>query len=122
MVRPHSVGDMALRGSCLVDGYPWPLGLSHAGPFLDAGPVGRYMARHDDHDHDPPQQPPPRPSGAGGRSLIVTRAAEGPAAHLQIPAPILVVVRTRRIEPWLTRPGSPCWARRATPAPSCCGC
>jgi hypothetical protein len=49
------------------------------------------MARHDDHDHDPPEYPPPRRSGAGGRSLIVTRAAEGRAAHPQIPAPILAV-------------------------------
>jgi len=49
------------------------------------------MARHDDHDHDPPRYPPPRPFGAGGRSLIVTRAAEGRAAHLQISAPILAV-------------------------------
>jgi hypothetical protein len=47
------------------------------------------MARHDDHDYDPPRYPPPRLFGAGGRSLIVTRAAEDPAAHLQIPAPIL---------------------------------
>jgi hypothetical protein len=49
------------------------------------------MARHDDHDHEPPYGPPPRLSGAGRRSLIVTRAAEGRAAHLQIPAPILAV-------------------------------
>jgi hypothetical protein len=45
---------------------------------------------HDDHDHDPPRYPPTRLFGAGGRSLIVTRAAEGRAAHLPISAPILV--------------------------------
>jgi hypothetical protein len=49
------------------------------------------MARHDDHDYDPPRYPPPRPFGAGGRSLIVTRAAEGRAAHPQITAPIFAV-------------------------------
>jgi hypothetical protein len=59
--------------------------------FLDPGPPGLYIARHDDHDHDPPRCPPPPASGAGGRSLIVTRAAEGRAARLQIPAPILAV-------------------------------
>src|SRR5262249_49956469 len=77
MVRMHFVGDVALPGSCLGNGYPSPLGLSHAGSFLDPSPASLYIARHDDHDDDPPRQPPPRPFGAGGRSLIVTRAAEG---------------------------------------------
>jgi hypothetical protein len=49
------------------------------------------MARHDDHDHNPLRCPPPRLYGAGGRSLIVTRAAGGRAAHLQISALILAV-------------------------------
>ena len=61
------------------------------GSFLDPGPASRYIARHDDHDRDPPRYPPPRLFGAGGRLLIVTRAAEGRAAHLQITAPILAI-------------------------------
>jgi hypothetical protein len=44
----------------------------------------------DDDLHAKSAAPPPRPFGAGERSLIVTRAAEGRAAHPQIPALILV--------------------------------
>jgi hypothetical protein len=63
--------------------------------FLDAGPAGLYIAAHDDHDHDPPRNAPPRLFGAGWRSLIVSRAAEGRAARLPIPAPILVALTAK---------------------------
>jgi hypothetical protein len=64
--------------------------------FLDPGLSAGYMAGHDDHDHDPPEYPPPRRSGAGGRSLDRHPVPPRVARHTpKSSAPILAVMNAK---------------------------